>query len=473
MASPYSGVTITGYNSNPPADDGSQTEANRVKWSTIKTKITDPVKDRTDSMNTALIAAFGKVDAGITSTGVNYTVLSTDQGKLVRATASGITITTPDATSVGSPFVFAVLNDSAGDITLDGSSSQTIDGDAAITIPSGAGCRVRTDGSNWYTDGQSFQRTQVTPQGYLTLISEAVSTFSPFPQSDQSAATAVYYRPDVGNLIPIPDGTNFNVREFSELTLTLNSNHTANNVYDCFVWSDGGTLRLGTGPAWSSAAAGSSTRGSGAGTTQLQRLKGLAVNAVSITLRNGATTYSVDARNAIYVGSIFMDGTNGQVTCHVTFGQNRKWGVWNAYNKREIILKAGDSTASWTYGTATIRASNGASANKATVFAGHADSYLKATFKQKWGYAGASSTQAQFGIGLNSTTSISGFGPESSTNNVAGGTNHSLGVTHQAEYLAPLPVGINDLQSLEKGTTGTTTFYGTETNMLLAVSWFG
>src|SRR5262249_14313403 len=98
MADPYSGVPITGCNSNPPADDGSQVEANRVKWATIKNKLNDPVKTRTDDMNTALIAAFAKMlgGAGITSTSISYTVLGTDQGKLVRATNSGVTITTPD-----------------------------------------------------------------------------------------------------------------------------------------------------------------------------------------------------------------------------------------------------------------------------------------------------------------------------------------------------------------------------------------
>jgi putative ABC transport system permease protein len=35
-----------------------------------------------------------------------------------------------------------------------------------------------------------------------------------------------------------------------------------------------------------------------------------------------------------------MDGTNGQVTCHRSFGQSRKWGLWNAYNRRPLYLKA-------------------------------------------------------------------------------------------------------------------------------------
>lgn len=165
MADPYSGVAISGYNANPPDDDGSQTEANKVKWATIKSKITDPVKTRTDSMDTALTDAFAKVvgGSGVTSYSTSVTIAESDQGKLVRATVAGITLTTPDATDVDSPFVFAVLNDTSGDITLDGNGSQTIDGDASVTIPTGCGLFVFTDGTNWLTGGQNFPTPVVYP----------------------------------------------------------------------------------------------------------------------------------------------------------------------------------------------------------------------------------------------------------------------------------------------------------------------
>lgn len=470
MATPYSGVNITGYNSNPPADDGSQTEANRVKWATIKTKLNDPVKTRTDDINTALIAAFGKIDGGITSTGVNYTVLSPDQGKLVRATVASITITTPDATDVGSPFVFGVLNDSTGDITLDGSGSQTIDGDASVTIPAGAGCRIRTDGTNWFTEGQSFQRTQVVPQGYLTLIAEASNGLSPIPSSDQSAATAVYYRPDVGNLLPIPDGTNFSVREFSELTLTLNSNHVASGIYDCFVWDDAGTLRVGTGPVWTTATAGSGARGTGAGTTELQKLKGLAVNKLAITLRNGATTYSVSAKCAIFVGSIYIDGSAGQVTCHVTAGQSRKWGVSNAYNKRRINLMVSDSTATWTYNSATVRQSNGAAGNKATVFSCIAEDKIEIRFSQNIDLGGSGSLRdVSVGIGVDSTTTVSGKAGYAGFNAASGISSSTLYAEH---LIAAGVLGISNINSLESSPSGAgATHRGGQDDMQMVVSF--
>ncbi len=157
MASPYTPVAITNYNSNPPADDGSQTEANRVKWSTIKTKLDDPLKTAVETIDANLTLAFAKMfgGGGVTSTAISLAVASTDQGKLVRATAASITITTPDATDVNDPFVFSVRNDSSGSITLDGNGSQTIDGVASLTLSPTEGLILFTDGANWFTTGRS------------------------------------------------------------------------------------------------------------------------------------------------------------------------------------------------------------------------------------------------------------------------------------------------------------------------------
>jgi hypothetical protein len=77
---------------------------------------------------------------------------------------SGVTITTPDATVVGSPFSFGLLNSSNGSITLDGNGSQTVNGSASITVPPGDGYMVFTDGTNWFVIGR---KTGVLPRGYI------------------------------------------------------------------------------------------------------------------------------------------------------------------------------------------------------------------------------------------------------------------------------------------------------------------
>lgn len=479
MAAPFTITSVSNYNSNPPSDDGSQTASNRVQWSTQKTKLADPVYNAFNSSETETSDAFGKVvgGAGITTTAVDYTVTSSDQSKLVKATASGITITTPDATVVGMPFVFTVLNDSSGDITFEGNGTQTIDGSASFTIPFGCGVMVNTDGSNWFTGGQNFNNVLQPPQGYLTLTSG-----TPIITGDVTAATVVYYTPFKGDRVPIStDGSTFKMRQFSELTLTLNTNHVANGIYDVFLFDNSGTLTIGTGPVWNTVTAGSCARGSGAGTTELSRLHGLWSNKNSMTARNGATTYTVASNEGLYVGSIYIDGTAGQISCHRSYGQSRKWGVWNAFNRMPIILKAGDSTASWSY-TSSLRQSNGSTGNTLTVFSGLAEEEYRTSFKQRVQYTNVSNVNsntsgASMGIGWNSTSAMSGFNGFAEMGNfsISGPINYSISLltNETAEYIAAPALGINSVNCLEEmiGNIGGQTYYGTEADMLLTAEW--
>jgi hypothetical protein len=64
--------------------------------------------------------------------------------------------------------------------------------------------------------------TVVPPQGHLTPTSG-----TPVIATDSSAATALYYTPFKGNLIPIYNGARHIPTEFSELTLTLIASHAA------------------------------------------------------------------------------------------------------------------------------------------------------------------------------------------------------------------------------------------------------
>lgn len=301
-----------------------------------------------------------------------------------------------------------------------------------------------------------------TPQGRLTLTSA-----TPVLTTGVSAGTAVYYTPYIGAQIPIYGGTQFSIHTFTELTLTLNASHVANAIYDVFVWNDGGTLRLVTGPAWNTPTAGSGARGSGAGTTELERLNGIWVNAVAMTARNGGTTYSVDENEATYVGSISMDGSNGQISCLNDFGQNRKWGVWNAYNRVAIIMRSGDSTASWNYSTATVRQSNAATGNRATVFCGLAEEQIEITFRQNMTLSNNSSG-ATVGIGINSTTSVAG-----SPGTINAGSTTSLGGYIEAGYVSPPFIGINNFNMLETGNGTATAQFNGAGNSVMTTKYFG
>ncbi len=310
------------------------------------------------------------------------------------------------------------------------------------------------------------------PQGRLTLTSA-----TPVIASDVVAATAVYYTPDVGNLVPIYNGATMAPTEFSELTLNLVASHAASTLYDVFVFANSGVLTLVTGPAWTTSTAGSGARGTGSSTTELTRIKGLYVNAVSMTGRNGSTTYSIGANLATYLGSIAIDGSAGQVSCHVTYGQSRRWGVWNAYNRKSIILKAGDATASWSYVTGTIRAANGSSANSITALCGLPEERIHATYEVNASASLSSgNTIRPFNyIGWNSTTAGSGMkGWLSNTSDSSNGIIILAAGLLKATYIALPALGTQQITALESGNTSTQCVWnGAEENMLLSAQYWG
>ena len=295
--------------------------------------------------------------------------------------------------------------------------------------------------------------------------------------SDVSAATSVYYTPYVGNYVPIWNGSVFVVSTFSELTLSLVANHTSNTLYDVFVFLNSGVPTLGTGPAWSNPGnfvsagtltTGTANRGTGAGTTELERKNGLWTNKVSMTARNGATTYSVGANQGTYLGTIWIDATAGQITCHVSWGQNRKWGVWNAYNRLPITLLAGDSNASWTY-TGAYRASRNDPGNSVTVLCGLAEERVSARRGQSVGQSGSGGYT--LGIGQNSTTVATGFQPACDFAAAAGGVQiaNSLASLDASPFF-----GLSAFCSIEKSAAATTTWIsGKQASMQLDVRWWG
>lgn len=276
--------------------------------------------------------------------------------------------------------------------------------------------------------------------------------------------------------------------EFAELTLTLVASHSADSLFDIFCFSNSGTLTLATGPAWTTQTPGSSARGTGAGTTQLSRVKGIYTNTVSMTGRNGSTTYTIAANRGTYVGTIYTDHTAGNVSCHVGYGQNRKWGVWNAFNRQPIFLKVGDATASWT--PASARASNnvpssysavianvgGTTSNGMTVLSGLAEEAYSIRFTQR-GAATASTTgtphEATIGVGINSISSFSGKLGDILIQGTTGTAAINRSDLVGGFLLAP-SLGLNQIMAMENLVAGANiTVYGAENFMVLSAEWRG
>lgn len=180
MANPYGSVTATGYNSNPPPDDGSSSAANEITWAGIKTKIGDPLKTEIDAINTNVLSAFTKIFANnISSISTDYTALTSDQGKLL-ATSGTHTITLPAAASAATPFTLAVLNAGTGTTTIDGNASETIDTALSISLLPTQWAILICDGSNW----RSLKTVAPVLSGYLFGCTLSRNTGSPNTKID-------------------------------------------------------------------------------------------------------------------------------------------------------------------------------------------------------------------------------------------------------------------------------------------------
>jgi len=199
--------------------------------------------------------------------------------------------------------------------------------------------------------------------GRLTLASD-----TPVMTTDQTAKTTVYFTPYNGDSIPIYDGTDMVQTTFAELSQATTDTTkspaavTTNSNYDLFVWNDSGTIRCTRGPAWSS----DTSRGTGAGTTELEWVKGVLVNKVAIT--NGPA-----AQRGTYVGSVRSNGSSQidwKLGSAAAGGGEAFLGVWNMYNRVDVAAAVQDTTDSWTYQSTTVRAMNNSNTNRVSFIRG-------------------------------------------------------------------------------------------------------
>ncbi len=310
------------------------------------------------------------------------------------------------------------------------------------------------------------------PQGILSPIS---STTAPIPTSDQIGVSRIYWTPFKGNAVPIYNGTQFVVFNPAQLTCDLTAGaQVLGGIYDVYMFLNAGVPTLGFSPSWSagtsgSVTAGSCARGTGAGGTAYSIINGIPVNTVQQTVNNSSSTFTMAANQGTYLGSVYVSTTAGQLSLHRSWGQSRNWGLWNCWNRNQIIMLAGDSTASWSTSTTytTFAASNASSANKVTSFTGLAEEEINCSFQQ-YLVTAASNRQGYVGIGFNSTTAASGT--IGTGNSISGG---DLRTTIQAQYVSPPSLGINNIQSLDASSGTTVTMNGTQPFMTLNVSYRG
>ncbi len=180
------------------------------------------------------------------------------------------------------------------------------------------------------------------PQGRLSLVSGVGA-----PVTDVIGATVLYYVPGAaGNYVPVYDGATWQYMLINaQLSMTLDATtshvnyHESIQNYDVFVTSFPGVNgNMGTGPKWPTYL----SRGTGAGTSEVELFGGMWVNKNTILLRfgpNAADTMNVPPRRATLVGS-FACTANG-----VTEDSRARRFLSNAYNKVQRFLRVSGGTS--------------------------------------------------------------------------------------------------------------------------------
>lgn len=257
-------------------------------------------------------------------------------------------------------------------------------------------------------------------EGRLTL-----STGVPVPVADVTGATSAYWTPYEGNRLALYDGAAWNVRTFTEITISL-AGLTASRPYDIFAYDNAGVVTIET-LIWTSATA----------------------RATALTLQDGVWV-KTGALTRRYLGTIYINSSGGQSDDTLA-----KRYVWNQYNRVQRPMRRLETTANWTYTTATYRQANGAASNQLEVMVGVAEQGLDVEVSGS--AEGSVSTYPAVAVGMDST-SVVATGCLQQTPRIS--ATSAQFVTTARLSVVPA-VGLHTFAWLEFSTaSGTTTWYG-------------
>lgn len=211
-------------------------------------------------------------------------------------------------------------------------------------------------------------------------------------------------------------------------------------------------------------------------TRRLTMLDGRWVNDSAITARTDAsTTVSVAQYEATYLGTIQVDDTDGQITCHTEYGPDRRWGVYNAFNQKRVTLRAGIITPNASSYTVTQNRWGPIQSGgyNLKVLQGLPGDFVNAKLIRGVyinAYGGRKAYEA--GIGVDTTLSFSGQ-EISLTQDMPGQQNGYMAYT--ANLTLPAFFGSRHLHGIERTDTGagTASSFVDQRSSVLCAEWMG
>lgn len=386
--------------------------------------------------------------SGLPSTGTTFTATSKLLGRASSgsgageelAIGSGLSLSGTTLTATGGSGTVtsvaitgpSILSWSGSPITSSGTLTGTLANQSANTLLSGPASGSATTPAFRAMVHLDLPQLAMVNDCRLTLTSG-----SPAATGDVAAATTIYFANFTGELVAVPDGTNWQLyRVTSELSLALGTLTSGKN-YDVFLWNNAGTLTLALGTAW---------------TSNTARVSGSAgeIEQYSGWWTNKYAEGSMGARRGRLLGSFRTISTTQTIdSC-----ADRKRFLCNAQNRLPRPVLATDTTDNWTYTTNTLRQANASATNQIEYLETLAGMPVEATvFAQCFN---ATSSRALVDIGVDSTSVgsaqfLNGGGA------IPGNSFSGL----QAKYMGFPGLGYHYLAWLEKSqATGTQNWYG-------------
>lgn len=181
----------------------------------------------TDTANKALaLATLGANLNGSLAKTSAYTVVEADRGKVITYSGTGgVTVSLSAVATLGDGFVFAIANNSSGNITIDPNLSEQINGASTYVVQPTETIIVFCDGAKWMLFGKappSVVSKFNTRTGDVTLTSGDVTGALGFTPSSNTHNHTGTYAPMTAFVSVSFDGTNWLFTRANGSTVSFN-----------------------------------------------------------------------------------------------------------------------------------------------------------------------------------------------------------------------------------------------------------